>query len=64
MKFKSKVIVLAVVICILFGISTVCASDNNTDTVSIGDNINNIDYQKVDVSNIRTKQLVYCQVQG
>ena len=51
MKFKSKVIVLAVVICILFGISTVCASDNNTDTVSIDDNINNIDYQKVDVSN-------------
>lgn len=54
MKFKSEVIVLAVVICILFGISTVCASDNNTGTISIDDNIQDIastdNYQKVDVS--------------
>ena len=37
MKLKSGFVVLAVVICILLGISAVCASDNNTDTVNIQD---------------------------
>ncbi len=54
MKFKSGVIVLAVVICILFGISAVCASDNNTDTISTDDSIQDIastdNYHKVDAS--------------